>query len=202
MTSATTNMEREILGAFKTYDDVLSCEQVAQITGYKVTTVRNVLPALAQRKHIWRLSKGLYSLDPHPVEFFAQQDYVLAAFQERSFVSTRYVRQKTGLKPGLVLKIAGELVAKGQLFKIRPGVYSHKPAPAKAPPEPAPPIARPSVEEMVERQLHGKASTSVRYLAISTGYTKREIVPVLESMAERGVVKRYSASMWGPIHPN
>lgn len=123
MTSQPTNLEKNLLAAFNA-ENVLTSADVARITGYKETTVMNYLPILVRKRRLWRVSRGQYSLDPHPVEVFAQQDDVLRAFRAFSFVTTRYVSQQTGLRPTTVYKTAQLLVKRGLLNRVRKGVYS------------------------------------------------------------------------------
>lgn len=185
MINTLSNPEREALAAFRTSTEVLNCEDVAERTGYKVTTVRNILPRLAEGGHIWRLAKGFYSFDPHPTDFFADQDYVLAAFRDHSVVSTDYVRGKTGLPRDLVFKICNRLAEKGLIYKIRPGVYSCRPAPAA---QERAPVDRPTLDRVVTRYLAPRSGTSLRLLSLYLNRPQKEIRAVLDSMVERGLV--------------
>lgn len=194
MTNTLSNPEREALAAFRTSTEVLNCEDVANRTGYKVTTVRNILPRLAEGGHIWRLAKGFYSFDPHPTAFFAHQDYVLAAFRDHSFVSTEYVRQKTGLPRDLVFKICNRLAEKELIYKIRPGVYSHRPAPSA--PERVK-AEKAAIEMRVANYAANRDWTSVRLMALMLSARQKRVRPILDSMVERGILVKRSPNFYG-----
>jgi len=193
LTHILSNPDREVLAAFKDSSEVLTCEQVADRTGYKVTTVRNILPKLAEGGHIWRLTRGFYSFDPHPTDFFAQQDYVLAAFRDYSVVSTDYVRGKTGLPRDIVFKICNRLAEQNLIYKIRPGVYSHRPAPAA---KERAATDRATIGAAVLRYLADRPAASVRLLALVTNKTQKVIREALAPLVEGGKLVQPSPNFY------
>lgn len=113
----------KLYGVFKP-GEVLTILEVADRSGYGLSTVSCYLPKMVYKKMLWRVAWGKYSLDPKPADVFNDQEAILKAVDGLSYWTSRFAREATGLTVKEFTIAMYRLQLRGVVKPIRKGVYA------------------------------------------------------------------------------